>query len=186
LIVSGESYMNEVQNITAEKAPDPQMSAIYRNLIENIRVTDDISFKLLGTVPLVSGIGSGGLSLLTMSGHRLNDFAVLGLSLIGCAITIGLFRWELRNIQRCTWFISRAANIERQMFPDGDACQFNGFLAEKHLKVKDLAEIKIALMWTGPWGKTRAEKLIYTAATAAWLIPALISVASLARHLLGR
>src|SRR5271169_2483923 len=117
--------MNEVQNITADKARDAQVSAIYRDLVENIRVTDDISFKLLGTVPLVSGIGSGGLSLLTMSGHPLNDFAVLGLSLIGCAITIGLFAWELRNIQRCTWFISRAAKIERQMFRNGEACQFN-------------------------------------------------------------
>lgn len=178
--------MSEVQNLEAEKARDAQVSAIYRDLIENIRVTDDISFKLLGTVPLASGIGSGGLSLLTASGHPLNEFAVLGLSLIGCAITIGLFKWELRNIQRCTWFISRAANIEQQMFPNGEACQFNGFLSKEHLSATKLTDIKLASIWTRRWGKTGAEKLIYSAAIAAWLIPAITSIASLAHHLFGR
>ena len=166
-----------------EIEPADQLSAIYRDLIENIRVTDDISFKLLGTVPLVSGIGSGGLSLLTMSGHHLNDLAVLGLSLVGCAVTIGLFRWELRNIQRCTWFISRAAKIEQRMFPSHEASQFNGFQPSKHLEAKELSDIKIASIWTRPWGKTQAEKLIYAVAIAAWLIPALVSIASLAPSL---
>ena len=164
---------------------DGQVGALYRDIIDNIKVTDDISFKLLGTVPLLSGIGSGALSLLVKSGHGLNDGAVLALSLVGCAITFGLYKWELRNIQRCSWFISRAAKIEQQLFRTDEVSQFYGFGDAKDLKAEKLASIEIKSFWKLRWGKTRAEKLIYSAAIAAWLIPAAVSVASLARHLIS-
>jgi hypothetical protein len=64
----------EVQNDDASKAIDAQVSALYQDLIANIKVTDGNSFKLLGTVPLLSGIGSGALSLLLKSGLSLNDY----------------------------------------------------------------------------------------------------------------
>ena len=172
--------MSEPQDDDARKAIDAQVSALYQDLIANIKVTDDISFKLLGTVPLLSGIGSGALSLLLKSGHSLNDYTVLALSLVGCAITFGLYKWELRNIQRCSWFISRAAKIEQRLFRTDEACQFYGFDSDEHLKAKKLASIEIKSFWKLSWGKTRAEKLIYTAAMTAWLIPAAVSVASLA------
>ena len=163
----------------ATKATD-QVIALYHDLIANIKTTDDISFKLLGTVPLLSGIGSGALSLLLKSGHSLNDYTVLALSLVGCAITFGLYKWELRNIQRCAWFISRAAKIEQRLFRTDEACQFYGFGSDEHLNAKNLTSINIKSFWKLPWGKTRAEKLIYTAAITAWLIPAAVSAASLA------
>ena len=177
--------MNETQNDDAKKQIDAQMGVLYQDLIENIRVTDDISFKLLGTVPLLSGVGSGALSLLK-SGHGLNDYTVLALSLIGCTITFGLLTWELRNIQRCTWFISRAAQIERRWFPRGDIRQFNGFFSnDEHLNADNLDCIKIRPNWKQPWRKTNAEILIYSAAIVAWLIPFGVSIASLS-HLTSR
>jgi len=163
-----------------------KLTALYQEIIANIKTTDDISFKLLGTVPLLSGIGSGALSLLLKSGHPLNDLTVLALSLVGCAITFGLYKWELRNIQRCSWFISRAAKIEQQLFRTDEACQFHGFDNDEHLNAKRLTGIKIRSFWKLSWGKTRAEKLIYSAAIAAWLIPAAVSAASLARQLTSR
>lgn len=167
----------------AREAPDAQAVALYRDLVDNIKVTDDISFKLLGTVPLVSGIGSGALSLLETRGG-LNDFAVVTLSLVGCAITFGLFRWELRNIQKCNWFISRAAKIEELMFPGGEAQQFKGVASKRHLEAEEMTDISTAPIW-GPrplrdaWGKTQAEKLIYGAAIVAWLVPVAVTLASL-------
>jgi hypothetical protein len=161
---------------------DPKLADLYKSLIENIKTTDDISFKLLGTVPLLSGVGSGALSLLLQSGQKLNGVSVLALSLVGCAITIGLFRWELRNIQRCAWFISRAAKIEQQIFPNDNVGQFKGFGSKDNLKAKELSDITLSKFWKWPGGKTQAEKLIYSAAIAAWLIPIAVSLASLARH----
>lgn len=169
----------------ARKAMDAKLTVLYQEVIANIKVTDDISFKLLGTVPLLSGVGSGALSLLQRSGQKLNDYEVLALSLIGCAITFGLYKWELRNIQRCAWFISRAANIEKILFPNGDARQFCGFGNGEHLSRKRLRDIKIQSFDSFrklSWGKTLAEKLIYTAAIIAWLIPAAVSLASLAHR----
>ena len=170
--------MGEAQNDDAKKL-DERLAALYQDIIANIKVTDDISFKLLGTVPLLSGVGSGALSLLLKSGHPLNDFAVLALSLVGCAITFGLYQWELRNIQRCAWFISRAARIERRLLPNYKACQFYGFDNNQHINAKRLKDIKVKPFWRLSWGKTQAEKLIYNAAIAAWLIPAIVSLASL-------
>ena len=40
---------------------------IYKEICANIRATDDISFKLLGFVPVSSGIGAGALVLLEKS-----------------------------------------------------------------------------------------------------------------------
>lgn len=177
--------MNEAQE-DAKGTIDAQLLALYRLLVENIKVTDDVSFKLLGTVPLFSGIGSGALSLLEKSGHAVNEVTVIALSLAGAVITIGLFKWELRNIQKCSWFISRAANLERRIFPNGEACQFGGLSPKEHLAAADIRSIKNAPLSKRPWGKTQAEKLIYTAAIAAWFIPAVVSVASLASHLTSR
>jgi hypothetical protein len=177
--------MDEAQD-DAKGKMDAQLVALYRDLVENIRVTDDVSFKLLGTVPLLSGIGSGALSLLEKSGHSLNDVTVIALSFAGAVITLGLFKWELRNIQKCNWFISRAAKLEQRMFPSGEACQFNGFSPQEHWDAPNIQGIKSAPISKRPWGKTQSEKLIYITAIAAWFIPVVVSVASLASHLTSR
>jgi hypothetical protein len=167
----------------AGAAAEASVAALYRDLVENIKVTDDISFKLLGAVPLVSGIGSGALSLLEARG-ALNNLAVVTLSLVGCVLTIGLFRWELRNIQKCNWFISRAARLEKLMFPGGEAQQFKGVASKAHLEAEEMKDIATTPLWgPGPlwegWGKTQSEKLIYGAAIAAWLVPIVVTLTSL-------
>ena len=87
---------------------------LYKEICANIRDTDEISFKLLRIVPLSSGLGAGALVLLDKSGllEAFAAWAVIALSLLGAIVTIGLFRWERRNIKRCLWLISRAAIIE--------------------------------------------------------------------------
>jgi hypothetical protein len=166
----------------AGAAAEASVAALYRDLVENIKVTDDISFKLLGAVPLVSGIGSGALSLEARG--ALNNLAVVTLSLVGCVLTIGLFRWELRNIQKCNWFISRAARLEKLMFPGGEAQQFKGVASKAHLEAEEMKDIATTPLWgPGPlwegWGKTQSEKLIYGAAIAAWLVPIVVTLTSL-------
>ena len=148
---------------------------VYKEICTNIRTTDEISFKLLRTVPLISGLASSTLALLAKS-NLWADYiqpTILGLSALGAVMTFGLFRWELRNLQKCSWLISRAARIERQIFGSGIAgAQFDGF-EPSDLDKSLLSDIENKSLFKA-WGKTQAEKLIYIAAIAVWFVPILI------------
>lgn len=159
--------------------PDKSLADTYKEICQNIRVTDEISFKLLGTVPLAAGVGSGILTVLE-KGKVLEDYAglaVITLSVLGALITFGLFNWELRNIQRCKWLIARAATLERHLCSDDSLrLQFNGMASKNDLAATDLDEISLSSIFQLPWGKTQAEKLIYSAAIAMWFVPILVAL----------
>jgi hypothetical protein len=80
----------------------------YSEICADIRTTDDISFKILGLVPFVSGA-----ALATILGtHQLREPELFFLGLLGAVLTFGFYRWELRNLETCRWLIARAADIE--------------------------------------------------------------------------
>jgi hypothetical protein len=106
--------------------------------------------------------------------------AVAALSAVGAVATLGLFRWELRNIQKCNWLISRAARFETQVLKAAHL-QFHGMAKKEHLEATDIAEIHTSSFFRTPWGKTQAEKLIYLAAIGAWLVPFALAVCILFR-----
>jgi hypothetical protein len=149
-----------------EERPEvnPSVDAVYREIAVNIRTTDEISFKLLKVVPATAGVGAGVLAVLERAAllNQPNQLAagliVLSLSLVGAIVTWGFYRWELRNIQRCDWLCDRAADIEHS-----EVRQFKGW-RERTPKAGG--------------GKAAAEALIYRAATAAWLIPPGVLLAS--------
>jgi len=150
---------------------------VYKDICNNIRVTDDISFKLLGIVPLASGAGSGGLTILEKSklleGYVNPGVVVIGLSAIGALITLGLFRWEIRNIQKCMWLISRAANFETRILRED--LQFSGIAKKEHLDATMISELRVPSLFERPWGKAQSERLVYLASVAVWLIPLAIA-----------
>jgi hypothetical protein len=123
---------------------------IYSEICTGIRETDNASFRLLSLVPLVSGTALIGLVLQKQS---LPPEVVLLLSMFAAGITFGLFRWELRNIQTCSWLIKSAYAIE------GAALRSHG--KGEMFKERPSAPQKI--------GKTEAEKLIYSVTILAWL-----------------
>ena len=121
----------------------------YTNLCNSIRFTDDVSFKLLGLVPLFSG---SGMLVAVAKSEWFWSPAIYAIGIFGGLITLGLFRWELRNIQTCKWLISCGAALEQS---------------------ED--QVKPAQFYRRPespmrWGKTEAEKLIYGATTLIWLL----------------
>ena len=160
---------------------DPSMD-VYKEICASIRATDDVSLKLLAIVPLVAGFLSGALALwagkdaAAGSAKPALNLAVLALALAGAGITLGLMRWEMRNVQKCNWLISRAADHERRL-----------------LGIAPLEDPRLGIHWDGwerpqpplpslfrrPWGKTQAEKLIYGTAVAVWLVPAALAIARL-------
>ena len=144
---------------------------VYQEICGNIRASDDISFKLLGTVPVVSGIGAGALTILEKSQllAAYSDYAVISFSVLGALVTFGLYRWELRNIQKCRWLIARAADFELELLgqkpPAQRGVQFVGWSEDR---------TPVPSIFKRPWGKTQAEKFIYGGAIAAWFVPIMI------------
>ena len=103
---------------TAEPA-QLDVGAVYQKVRAEIATTDDISFKLMGLVPLVSGAGLLGLvfsdkgaTLASMGGSGSSATALTVLCLFAALVTLGLFRWELRNVQSCNWLVARAHELE--------------------------------------------------------------------------
>jgi hypothetical protein len=121
----------------------------YTNLCNSIRFTDDVSFKLLGLVPLFSG---SGMLVAVAKSEWFWSPAIYAIGAFGALITLGLFRWELRNIQTCDWLISCGAAMEQ---------------TEDHLKAGQFYRKPKPPMRVG---KTRAEKLIYGVTTLIWLL----------------
>jgi hypothetical protein len=129
----------------AEIALDPR----WKGLCQHIHTTDEISFKLLALVPLVS---IAGITTTLLTNQPKFTPVVALLSLFAAAVTHAIWIWERRNIQTCQWLLCRAADLERRAF-GGVPGQF--FAAPEK---------------PGRQGKTEAERLVYGLTIGAWLL----------------
>ncbi len=75
----------------------PDVMKLYSEINANSRFTDEISFKLLGPVPFLSGDGIFGLAL---SDYTSSPYAAL-IPFFAAIVTFALFMWEVRNMQKC-------------------------------------------------------------------------------------
>ncbi len=126
----------------------------FQELCTHLRATDEISFKLLGLVPLVS---AAGIAVFLKAETQLSPLIYL-VSLFAAIVTLALFCWERRNIQTCLWLRDRAADLE------GQAGTGPGHFV--HFPRSPLG-----------LGKTEAEKAVYAVTILAWLLlPGLMDV----------
>src|SRR5262249_3600420 len=100
-------------------------------------------------VPLVSGAALLTLFLKESIPSEKASLVVV-LALFAALITLGLFRWELRNIQTCSWLRRRAEALEEALVKASGAPR------------QPKPPLRI--------GKTEAEKSIYSITILAWLI----------------
>jgi hypothetical protein len=131
---------------TTDQLPDRR----WQELCTHIRTTDDISFKLLGLVPLVS---IAGITVSLLKAEPKSTPLVALLSLFAATVTLALWVWERRNIQTCLWLRARAAKLEEHVLGSSTPGHFYAFPAAP-------AEL----------GKTEAEKFVYGLTIAAWLL----------------
>lgn len=131
---------------------------LYAEVYASIRETDQISFRLLSFIPLVSGSGAGLLTIL-LNNNILKPLPIILISALGAIVTFGFYRWELRNIQTCNRLYKRATFLE-QRIGFGD-------LAGRETEPRLLGR---------PIGKTEAEKIIYTASVFAWVVPVFVAL----------
>jgi len=128
----------------------PDVMKLYSEINANIRFTDEISFKLLGLVPFVSGAGILGISLSNLVS---SPYAAL-ISFFAAIVTFALFMWEIKNIEICKWWISRLEKIEEICF---------------ELSEEEICRPKPKLIGLSA-RKSTAEKIIYTGAIGSWMI----------------
>lgn len=140
------------------------LDKIYAEIRTGVRETDAISFKLLGLVPLVSGAALIGV---VFEQPAVPPALVILLSSFASTITLGLFRWELRNIQTCSALLAYAEGLEEETL------KVQGLAGVFQPRPRPLQRI----------GKTEAEKLIYATTIATWLaLPAGMGALSQVSH----
>jgi hypothetical protein len=96
--------------------------------------------------------------------------------LYAALITLGLFRWELRNIQTCDWLRRRREALEKTK-QLGAPMLIDERIGELRVGDRRIADRRIGKLRIGDLriGKTEAEKLIYSLTILAWLsIPPLL------------
>ena len=142
--------------VTPPRTPIPD--AQWRELCAQLRATDDISFKLLGFVPLFSVAAMAALLLKTDA--RLT-MALVGACFVGSLTTLGFWIWERRSIQTCEWLRERSADLERAAYGNDHIGQFARFPVSPRGR-----------------GKTQGEKVVYATTLMAWLLVPLSTVAT--------
>jgi hypothetical protein len=94
------------------------LRTVYKELCSSYRAVDDFRGKLLGFLPLASGMG---IFLLIYEKERLANVekAFLPMGAFGILITLGLFIFEIYGIRRCTHLIIFGESLEKQMGVEG-------------------------------------------------------------------
>ena len=145
---------------------------LYREIGRKIKESNTIGLKLLGLVPLVSGVC---VVVLWSQSPYLPGVVMVLVGMFGALVTYFIFRWGKRNRQIYNVFkqyacILEAKKSEQEQEQENELPgeKFNGpysLLAEegKPTLIKDRKGAK-------GWGKTEAESAIYTSTIILWLI----------------
>ncbi len=120
----------------------------YQEICRSYHAIADFRAKLLGLLPLASGTG-----VFLLMGNRLELPFQVAAGLFGFVVTLGLYSYELRGIQRCHSLIAAGKQMEEDL---GVRAQF----ASRPRPV------------SGFIGSTLAAQIIYPTVLAAWLFVA--------------
>jgi divalent metal cation (Fe/Co/Zn/Cd) transporter len=138
-----------------EKAP-ANLSTVYQEVCASYHGIADFRAKLLGFLPLASGAGIF-LLLGQLPDPECSPTILLAVGLFGFLVTLGLFTYELRGIQRCNALIAVGKKLEQEL----------GFQGQFRLRPGAI---------NGIIGTTLAARIIYPAVLAAWTFVALYGI----------
>ena len=156
---------NENYNLNISTLDD---KILYQEVCKKIKETDDISFKLLGLVPFVSGVG---MVLLWTQAQNIPGPALIFVGIFGALVTYFIYRWERRNIQVCEIFKSFAAEMElrKQVMEMSDDLDMKPDGPYNWLSNQGKPTLSGGFSKKG-WGKTQAEMAIYGCTMLFWLL----------------
>ena len=86
--------------------------AEYTEVCKTYHAISDFRGKLLALLPIVSGAG---ISLLISKNHSPDSSHLLAVGIFGVLVTLGLFFYELRGIQKCKSLIILGGKIESEL-----------------------------------------------------------------------
>ncbi len=89
------------------------LKALYTQICDSYQKVDDFRAKLLGFLPLASGVTI--FSLLNTDGQGLITQHLSEIGVFGVLLTLGLLIYEMKGIQKCTSFIYYGQAIEQQL-----------------------------------------------------------------------
>src|ERR1700730_11183514 len=107
----------EKKKMTHKPQSQVDQLKLYEIYLNMIKETDEISFKLLGFVPLLSGVSI--YSLFSIKQVKMDNtaypvpfYAFVLTGLFGAFITFFIYRWEIRNIQTCKAIRNKVKEME--------------------------------------------------------------------------
>jgi hypothetical protein len=86
--------------------------AEYTEVCKSYHGISDFRGKLLALLPIVSGAG---ISFLISKNYSLDSSHLLAVGLFGVLVTLGLFFYELRGIQKCKSLIVLGGKLEDEL-----------------------------------------------------------------------
>jgi len=86
--------------------------ASYTEVCKSYHAISEFRGKLLALIPIVSGTG---ISLLINKSYSVDSTHLLAVGTFGMLVTLGLFFYELRGIQRCKYLISTGSKLESEL-----------------------------------------------------------------------
>ena len=135
--------------------------AIYQEVCRSYHAVDDFRAKLLGFLPLASG-GAFlllGDALLDSQKRLVVEKYLGGIGAFGFLVTLGLFIYELRGIQRCGTLIKLGKTLEDSL----------GIVGQFKFRPGDVGFTLIPSFLGINLSVTLAARLIYSTVLAAWV-----------------
>ena len=86
--------------------------AQYTEVCRSYHGISEFRGKLLALLPIVSGAG---ISLLISKNYSIDSSHLLAVGIFGTLVTLGLFLYELRGIQKCKRLIILGAQLENAL-----------------------------------------------------------------------
>jgi hypothetical protein len=112
----------ESQHASSAPANDENnLIAVYQELCNRHQQIDDFRGKLLALLPIASGAAA--LALLLNSTGTIKNY-LIPIGIYGCAITIGLFIYELHGISVCKQIMKQAGHLEDSLNIPGHMGQY--------------------------------------------------------------
>ena len=145
--------------MNAEASPDPLRRFEYETLCDAYHRITDFRGKLLALLPLASGVG-----VVTLLGNDLRGIAssyLLLIAIFALLVTVGLYFYENRGVERCKSLIQRGKELEELM-------RFRGGL------FRDRPRQRFGFI-----GSEVAGYVVYGATALAWVAVAIIGVIQL-------
>jgi len=125
----------------------------YQEVCRSHSAITDFRGKLLALLPLASGAG-----LFLLLGQPRTDAPLTAIGVVGCAVTLGLFIYELRNVQECNELIRQGGRME-------DAFEMPSGMR----RFRDKPKARIG----GLLGAEGAGWIVYTAIFCGWIFVAI-------------